>query len=113
LGIGLLFSIDNQLKTRQERREHFSRSIAVGSKEFIMSVQKALSVRAVGRRALETGEAGYQLKESITGYRNINSARTEIQSANYSLTLDLGRLKREAEMEIILSSKETGAPIVM
>ena len=69
--------VESQLKTRQERQEHFGKSIAVGSEEFIRSVQKALGIRAVGRRVFETPVAGYQLKESIAAYGSINLYRTE------------------------------------
>lgn len=69
--------VESQLKTKPERREHFGRSLAVGSSEFIRSIQKALGIRAVGRRVFKTPVAGYQLKEPITAYGNTDSDRTE------------------------------------
>ena len=69
-----------------ERQEHFSKSIAVGSEEFINSVQKALGIRAVGRRAFETPAAGYQLKESIAAYGRTNLYRTEEENSAIAVT---------------------------
>lgn len=78
--------IESQLKTRQERQVHFSRSIAVGSEEFIRSVQKALGIRAVGRRIFETPAAGYQLKESMAAYGSTNSDRAEEENSAMTVT---------------------------
>ena len=78
--------VESELKTRPERQEHFSKSIAVGSEEFIRSVQMALGLRAVGRRVFETPAAGYQLKESIAAYGSKNSYRTEEEKSAMSIT---------------------------
>ena len=68
--------IASRLKAKPERQEHFSRSLAVGSESFIRRVQQSLGIRAVGRRNIKTPATGYQLKESIVAYGNIDTDRT-------------------------------------
>ena len=78
--------VESQLKTRQERQEHFGRSLAVGSEEFIRSVQQALGIRAIGRRVFETPATRYQLKESIAAYGSTNSDRTKEENSVMAVT---------------------------
>ena len=73
--------VASQLKTRPERQEHFGRSLAVGSEAFIRRMQQSLGIRAIGRRALKTTGAGYQLKESIAAYGIIGPDRTGNKAA--------------------------------
>jgi putative transposase len=65
--------IESQLKAKPERQDHFSRSLAFGSESFIRRMQQSLGSRAVGRRTINTPSTGYQLKESIVPYGNIDT----------------------------------------
>ncbi len=78
--------VESQLKIRQERQEHFGRSLAVGSEEFIRNVKNALGIRAVGRRIFETPPSGYQLKESMAAYGRPNSDRAEEENSAMAIT---------------------------
>lgn len=49
----------------------------MGGEEFIKRVQKALGIRSIGRRVIETPVVGYQLKEFIAAYGSVNLNRTE------------------------------------
>jgi len=65
--------IESQLRERPIRQEHFSKSIAVGSKAFVESTCHALKARAIGRRLLELPAEGFQLRETISKYGNVGS----------------------------------------
>jgi hypothetical protein len=60
--------VESQLKYGSERQEHFSRSIAVGSRLFIQKVRQALGTQGIGRRMAEAPAAGYKLKKTIVKY---------------------------------------------
>jgi putative transposase len=70
--------VESQLKTGLERQEHFSRSIAVGSKLFIQKVRNALGAQGIGRRMAKAPEMGHQLKETITKYGSGDSIQAGI-----------------------------------
>ena len=69
--------VESQLKTGLERQEHFSRSIAVGSKLFIQKVRKALGAQGIGRRMAKAPEMGHPLKETIAKYGSGDSIQAE------------------------------------
>jgi REP element-mobilizing transposase RayT len=65
--------IDSQLEGRPTRQEHFSKSIAVGSKAFVKNICHALKSQAIGRRMIELPAEGYQLRENIEKYGDVGS----------------------------------------
>ena len=69
--------VDSQLNKKSRRQEHFSKSIAVGSKVFADRVRHTLSAQALGRHIDELPEEGYQLKETIAKYGGTDSEHTE------------------------------------
>lgn len=58
---------------RNQREEKWTKSVAVGSKEFVESVQMNLGSRANGRN-VQGGEAAYQLREPTGTYNPILGA---------------------------------------
>ena len=69
--------VESQLKKGPGRQEHFSKSIAVGSKSFIQKVLRSLGTKGIGRRMAETPAAGYQLKESMAKYGSSDLDQSE------------------------------------
>ena len=69
--------VDSQLNKKSRRQEHFSKSIAVGSKVFGDRVRHTLSAQALGRHIDELPEEGYLLKETIAKYGGTDSEHTE------------------------------------
>ncbi|BBO85761.1 hypothetical protein DSCO28_63270 [Desulfosarcina ovata subsp. sediminis] len=63
--------IDSQLEGRPTRQEHFSKSLAVGSKAFVKNICHALKSQAIGRRMIELPVEGYQLREIISKYGDV------------------------------------------
>ncbi len=60
--------VNEELATdRKQREEKWTKSIAVGSKEFVNRVQINLGGRANGRK-IQGDEAGYQLREASETY---------------------------------------------
>lgn len=60
----------------------WTRSIAIGSKEFVDKVKTKLGILAKGRKATETG-AGYQLMEPANFYiHHFDAQKGEIESEN-------------------------------
>lgn len=69
--------IERQLEGRPTRQEHFSKSIAVGSKAFVKNICHALKSQATGRRMIELPAEGYQLRETIGEYGDVGSENLE------------------------------------
>jgi putative transposase len=69
--------IESQLEDRPLRQEHFSKSIAVGSKGFVESVCNDFKSQAIGRRMVALPTEGYQLKETIAKYGSVGSEGLE------------------------------------
>lgn len=65
--------IDSQLVDMPTRQEHFSKSVAVGSKAFVDNICHALKSQAIGRRPLELPKDEYQLRETISKYGDIGT----------------------------------------
>lgn len=59
---------ESQLTVDQTRKDHFSRSLAVGSEVFISTVKQALGVRAKGRKLSPSPDGGHHLREPAPVY---------------------------------------------
>ena len=69
--------IDSQLEGRPVRQEYFSKGLAVGSKTFVKNICHAMKSQAIGRRMIELPAEGYQLRETITKYGDVESENLE------------------------------------
>jgi REP element-mobilizing transposase RayT len=78
--------IESQLNAGPERQEHFSKSIAVGSKPFIQKVQQALGTLGIAKRMAEAPAAGYQLKEATAKYGSATSNLAESHQSVWPVT---------------------------
>lgn len=64
------------------RDDKWSRSIAVGSKDFIVKIKTLMGVLALGRKPIETGES-YQLREPQIPYGDhFGAKKVEIEPEN-------------------------------
>ena len=61
--------VDEYLDKGNGREDKWTKSIAVGSKEFVEDVKTQLGGLAKGRKARETGES-YQLREPSASYES-------------------------------------------
>ncbi|BBO92801.1 hypothetical protein DSCOOX_59810 [Desulfosarcina ovata subsp. ovata] len=69
------------------RQEHFSKSLAVGSKAFVKNICHALKSQAIGRRMIELPAEGYQLRDIISkygdvGYENLGALNLPLSFSN-------------------------------
>ena len=55
--------VNRKLLAQQKRQPHFSQSLAVGSKEFVATVEETLGFRAKGRKVDACPYGAYQLRE--------------------------------------------------
>jgi REP-associated tyrosine transposase len=53
-----------------QRDAKWTKSIAVGDKEFVMETKAKLGAKAMGRKMLENNE-GYELRESQSSYNHV------------------------------------------
>ncbi len=74
--------VDEELATdRKQREEKWTKSIAVGSKEFVNRVQINLGGRANGRK-IQGDEVGYQLREPSETYSALSEDEKDDMSSN-------------------------------
>lgn len=75
--------VDESLgKGRSVHESKWSRSIAVGSKDFVLRTQAALGARAKGRAVLESGKA-FQLREPRVSYLSVfDTEKDDIVAGN-------------------------------
>ncbi len=74
--------VDEELATdRKQREEKWTKSIAVGSKEFVNRVQNNLGGRANGRN-IQGDEVGYQLREPSETYIALSEDEKDDMGSN-------------------------------
>jgi putative transposase len=70
------------LENGHDRDDKWTKSIAVGSKEFVERVKTKLGILAMGRKAAET-DAGYQLHEPANSYmHHFDAQKGDIEPEN-------------------------------
>ena len=69
--------VEEQLQGAEEsRRDEWTGSIAVGSRDFVENLKARLTYRAKGRDVIEAGE-GYQLRENLSTYKALFGVENE------------------------------------
>lgn len=69
--------VESKLAEKQTRQESFSRSIAVGSEDFVADIRKSLGARACGRNISPINNGSFQLREPEPLYANAASLKKQ------------------------------------